>query len=282
MGKEFTSVNHSIPKIDAIGLVTGRPAYTDDLAPRDALVVKLLRSPHAFAKIAAIDTEKASAVPGVACILTWKDVERIPYTRAGQGHPEPSPHDKFILDEYVRYVGDEVAIVAAEDEASAAKALSLIDVKYEILEPVLDFESAADNSVIIHPEPEIHEMFPIGFKPKRNIAASYDMKIGDVEKELAAGKPMPQIALDHGVAQADLTAFMTDIHKTAFAAAVKDGVITQAQADFMLQRMSQRGYGAGNGYGPGNCPMYGGNYNQGRGAGFGPGMMGGRWQSQNQ
>jgi CO/xanthine dehydrogenase Mo-binding subunit len=121
----------------------------------------------------------------VACILTWKDVERIPYTRAGQGHPEPSPHDKFILDEYVRYVGDEVAIVAAEDEASAAKALSLIDVKYEILEPVLDFESAADNSVIIHPEPEIYEMFPIGFKPKRNIAASYDMKIGDVEKELA-------------------------------------------------------------------------------------------------
>ncbi len=185
MAKEFTAVNHSIPKIDAIGLVTGKPAYTDDLAPRDALVVKLLRSPHAFAKIAAIDTGKALAVPGVACILTWKDVERIPYTRAGQGHPEPSPHDKFILDEYLRYVGDEVAIVAAEDEASAIKALSLIDVKYEILEPVLDFESAADNSVIIHPEPEIHEMFPIGFEPARNIAASYDMRIGDVEKELA-------------------------------------------------------------------------------------------------
>jgi len=185
VAKEFKAVNHSVPKIDATGLILGRPAYTDDLAPRDALVVKLLRSPHAFAKIAAIDIEKASAVPGVACILTWKDVERIPYTRAGQGHPEPSPHDKFILDEYVRYVGDEVAIVAAEDEASAVKALSLIDVKYEMLEPVLDFESAADNSVIIHPEPEIHEMFPIGFKPKRNIAASYDMKIGDVEKELA-------------------------------------------------------------------------------------------------
>lgn len=185
MDKTFSAVHHSLPKIDAIGLVTGRPAYTDDLAPRDALAVKLLRSPHAFARILSIDATKALALPGVACVLTWKDVGRIPYTRAGQGHPEPSPHDKFILDEYLRYVGDEVAIVAAEDEATAAKALSLIEVSYQILEPVLDFESAADNATIIHPEPEIHEMFPIGFKPKRNIAASYDMKIGDVEKELA-------------------------------------------------------------------------------------------------
>ncbi|MFA6365990.1 MAG: molybdopterin cofactor-binding domain-containing protein, partial [Candidatus Hydrogenedentales bacterium] len=185
MSRNFISVGHSLPKIDGIGLVTGRPAYTDDLAPRDALVVKILRSPHAFARIISIDASKALALPGVACVLTWKDVGRVPYTRAGQGHPEPSPHDKFILDEYVRYVGDEVAIVAAEDDATAERALSLIVVVYEILEPVLDFENAADNPIVIHPEPEIHEMFPIGFRPKRNIAAAYDMKIGDVEKELA-------------------------------------------------------------------------------------------------
>lgn len=185
MDREFTAVNHSLPKIDALGLIAGKPAYTDDLAPKDALVVKLLRSPHAFARIVSIDAAEALALPGVACVLTWKDVPRIPYTRAGQGHPEPSPHDKFILDEYLRYVGDEVAIVAAEDEATAARALSFIGVEYEILKPVLDFENAADNSVVIHPEPEIHDMFPIGFKPKRNIAASYDMKIGDVERELA-------------------------------------------------------------------------------------------------
>ena len=185
MHKEFSAVNHSLPKIDAIGLITGRPAYTDDLAPSDALVVRLLRSPHAFARIKSIDASEALALPGVACVLTWKDVKRIPYTRAGQGHPEPSPYDKFVLDEFLRYVGDEVAIVAAEDEATAARALSLIKVVYEILEPVLDFETAADNPVVIHPEPEIHDMFPIGFKPKRNIAASYEMKIGDIEKELA-------------------------------------------------------------------------------------------------
>lgn len=186
MNNEFKEVKHSLPKIDGIGLVTGRPAYTDDLAPRDALVVKILRSPHAFARIKSIDAQEALALPGVACILTWKDVKRIPYTRAGQGHPEPSPHDKFILDEYVRYVGDEVAIIAAEDEATAIKASNLIKVDYEVLPPVLDFEKAADNPTVIHPESEIHDMFPIGFKPQRNIAASYEMEIGDVEKELAA------------------------------------------------------------------------------------------------
>jgi len=186
MNNEFKEVKHSLPKIDGIGLVTGRPAYTDDLAPRDALVVKILRSPHAFARIKSIDTQEALALPGVACVLTWKDVKRIPYTRAGQGHPEPSPHDKFILDEYVRYVGDEVAIIAAEDEATAIKASNLIKVDYEVLTPVLDFEKAADNPTVIHPEPEIHDMFPIGFKPQRNIAASYEMEIGDVEKEFAA------------------------------------------------------------------------------------------------
>jgi hypothetical protein len=91
-----------------------------------------------------------------------------------------------------------------------------------------------------------------------------------VEDELAAGKPMFQIALDHGIKQEDLATFMNDVHTTAFAAAVKDGVMTQAQADFMLQRMSQ------NGYNYGNCPMGGAGYSQGRG-----GMMGGRWQNQN-
>lgn len=185
MSREFREVNRSLPKLDGKGLVTGRPAYTDDLAPPNALVVKLVRSPHAFARIKSIDAREALTLPGVACVLTNKDVKRIPYTRAGQSHPEPSPHDKFILDEFVRYVGDEVAIVAAEDEATALKAISLVKVEYEVLEPVLDFETAADDPIVLHPEPEIHDMFPIGFKPKRNIAASYEMKIGDIEKELA-------------------------------------------------------------------------------------------------
>ncbi|GAB6276765.1 MAG: molybdopterin-dependent oxidoreductase [Rectinema sp.] len=184
--EKFNIVAHDVSKVDGEGLVLGRPAYADDLAPQNALYVKLVRSPHAFARILSIDPSEALALPGVTCVFTWKDCPRIPITRAGQGNPEPSPHDRFILDEYVRYVGDEVAVVAAESEAIAEKAAPLVKVEYEVLKPVLDFEKALDNPIIIHPEPEIHEMFPIGFEPARNIAAAYHMEIGDVEKELAA------------------------------------------------------------------------------------------------
>lgn len=91
-----------------------------------------------------------------------------------------------------------------------------------------------------------------------------------VEDELAAGKPMYQIALDNGIDQDALADFLNDVHQDAFAAAVKDGVVTQEQADFMLQRMQSRGFGTG------NCPMHngqGGPVN--RGGGYGPGMMNG-------
>jgi len=182
--KEFSAVRKSSPKIDAEGLALGRPAYADDLAPPNALFVKLVRSPHAFARVASVDASKALALPGVACVLTWKDVPRTPYTRAGQGYPEPSPRDKFILDEYVRYVGDEVAVVAAADERTAVRAAALVEVEYEVLKPVLSVDEAVDNPILIHPESGIHENFPIGFEPKRNIAAAYRMEIGDVEEEL--------------------------------------------------------------------------------------------------
>ncbi|MCY6354114.1 xanthine dehydrogenase family protein molybdopterin-binding subunit [Clostridium sp. ZS2-4] len=175
----------SIPKVDGLGLIKGKPAYTRDLIPQNALVVKVLRSPHPFARIKNINTEKAESLPGVECVLTYKNVPRNIVTRAGQGYPEPSPHDKFILDEYVRYVGDEVAAVAAVDENLAEEALKLIEVEYEVLEPVLDFEKAVDNPSVIHPEPEAHEMFPIGFDKKRNIAAEYHMGFGDIEETLS-------------------------------------------------------------------------------------------------
>lgn len=177
-------VNKAIPKIDSIGLLTGKPAYTDDLAAQNALIVKVLRSPHPFAKIKNINTEKAKELNGVECVLTYKDVPRNIVTRAGQGYPEPSPHDKFILDKYVRYIGDEVAVVAAITEKIAKEALKLIEVDYEVLEPVLDFEKAEGHSSIIHPETEAHEMFDIGFDPTKNIAAAYDMEVGSVEDVL--------------------------------------------------------------------------------------------------
>ena len=138
-------VKHKTPSIDGKGIMMGRPAYTDDLADPNALIVKILRSPHAFAKIKSIDVTKANELTGVELILTHHDVPKKSFTRAGQGYPEPSPHDKFVLDEYVRYVGDEVACVAAISEDVANKALKLIEVEYEILEPVLDFENAFEN-----------------------------------------------------------------------------------------------------------------------------------------
>ncbi|NCA95798.1 MAG: aldehyde oxidase, partial [Methanomicrobia archaeon] len=178
-------VNQKTPSVDGKGIMMGRPAFTDDLAEPNSLIVKILRSPHAFAKIKNIDVSKAKALPGVEVVLTHHDVPRKSFTRAGQGYPEPSPHDKFILDEYVRYVGDEVACVAAINESIANQALKLIEVEYEVLEPVLNFETAYENKNIIHPEEGIHEMFPIGFEPKKNVAAAYEMHIGDVEASLA-------------------------------------------------------------------------------------------------
>ncbi len=178
------TINQSFPSVDGKGIMMGRVAFTDDYALQNSLIVKILRSPHPYAKIKNIDASKALALYGVECVLTHKDFPRIPFTRAGQGYPEPSPHDKFILDEYVRYIGDEVAVVAAVSNDICEEALSLIEVEYEVLEPVLNFETALDSKNILHPEPEIHEMFPIGFDPKRNLAASYHMHIGDVEKSL--------------------------------------------------------------------------------------------------
>lgn len=177
-------VNKGIRSVDGKGIMMGRPAFTDDLAEPNSLIVKVLRSPHPYAKIISIDDSEAKKLNGVELILTHKDFTRKPFTRAGQGYPEPSPHDKFVLDEYVRHIGDEVACIAAVNDEICTKALSLLKVEYEVLEPILDFEEAIDSTIVIHPEDEIHEMFPIGFEPKRNIAASYTMEVGNVDKEI--------------------------------------------------------------------------------------------------
>ena len=177
-------VNNITHSVDGLGILKGRAAYTDDLADKNSLIVKVLRSPHAYAKIVKIDSKEAEKLPGIEMVLTHKDFSRVSFTRAGQGYPEPSPYDKFVLDEYVRYVGDEVLAVVGVDLKVCEEALALIKVEYEVLEAVLDFENAIDNKSIIHPEPEAHEMFPIGFEPLRNIAASYHMHVGDVEKSI--------------------------------------------------------------------------------------------------
>ena len=177
------NVGRSIPKIDGMMIATGKPVYTEDLALPNALVVKILRSPHAYAKINSIDISGAEKLEGVECILTYKDVPKERFTLAGQSYPEPSPYDRLILDRIVRYVGDEVAIIAAVDEKTALLAMKKIKVDYEVLEPVLDFEQALGHSSVVHSEEDLHVNFDIGFDKGKNIVSSYYEEVGDVEEE---------------------------------------------------------------------------------------------------
>ena len=177
-------VGKGIAKIDGMSIATGKPVYTDDLAAKEALVVKILRSPHPYAIIEEIDTKRALMVPGVERILTYKDVPNNRFTLAGQSYPEPSPYDRLILDKTVRYVGDEVAIIAAIDEKTALKAMKMIKVKYNVLKPVIDMEEAIDNESIIHTE-DVHCNFDIGMERERNIVSKHLYEKGNVEEELS-------------------------------------------------------------------------------------------------
>ena len=102
----MNSVGKGVIKKDAMALVTGQPVYCDDLAPKDCLIVKLLRSPHAYAKIRSIDTSIAKRIPGIEAVYTYEDVPTSRFTLAGQSYPEPSPYDRRILENVVRYVGE--------------------------------------------------------------------------------------------------------------------------------------------------------------------------------
>jgi CO/xanthine dehydrogenase Mo-binding subunit len=168
-----------------VAIATGKPLYTDDLAPANALVVKILRSPHAFARITAIDASAARLLAGVECVLTHQDVPKVRFTLAGQSYPEPSPYDRLILEDLVRYVGDAVAIVAAVDEKTALQALAMVKVEYQVLDPVLDFEQAIGHASVIHPEADLHCNYAIGLEQAKNIAAAHKVEFGDVETELA-------------------------------------------------------------------------------------------------
>ena len=181
-------VNQPVRKTDAMALVTGKPVYTDDLAPKDCLIVKVLRSPHANAWVEEIKTENAEKVAGIACVLTYKDVPQKRFTLAGQTAPEMSPDDRLILDQHVRFVGDAVAIVAGETEDAVDKALKRIKVKYRVEEAVLDIHEAKDNPILVHPEDNWKLKIPLGGDNKRNLCASAMEEEGDVEKVLSECK----------------------------------------------------------------------------------------------
>ena len=182
---ELKTVGKPARKKDAMNLLLGKPAFVSDVTPRDCLVVKILRSPHAHALIRSIDTTLAMKVPGMVAVYTYKDVPNHRYTNAGQTYPEPSPHDRLILDQRLRFVGDAVAILAGETEQAVAKALKLVKVDYEVLTPVLDPHTAKDNPILVHPEDNWEALCPVGADNKRNLCASETTSDGDVEAVLA-------------------------------------------------------------------------------------------------
>ncbi len=180
----YNTVGKPEKKVDAIKLVQGKPAFTADIEPREMLYAKVLRSPHAHARIKSIDTQKAKALEGVAAVLTWQDIPRVVYSTAGQSDPIPGPLDAFSLDNKVRFVGDRVAFVAAETPEIAARALDLIHVEYEVLDAILDLSLAMQPGAIqIHDEPEYVNF--ADSHAEKNLAAEIRIDIGDVEKGFA-------------------------------------------------------------------------------------------------
>ena len=178
--KNYNAIHKSVRKKDSMQLLLGKPVYTDDITG-PALVVKLLRSPHANAIVEEIHTEIAKKIPGVVDIYTWEDVPKTRFAIAGQTYPKPSPYDRLIIDRHVRFVGDVVAIIAAEDEKAACKAMKLVKVKYNVLEPVLDFHKAKDNPVLVHPEDDWYPPVDVGGDAKRNVIAHELSGDGDVD-----------------------------------------------------------------------------------------------------
>ena len=183
--KKYNAINQPVRKKDSMQLLLGKPVYVEDIAPKDALAVKLLRSPHANAIVEEINVSIAKKVPGVVDVYTWEDVPKQRFAIAGQTYPEPSPYDRLILDRHVRFAGDVVAIIAAENEKAALKAMKLIKVKYKILEPVLDFHQAKDNEILVHPEEDWLAQVPVGGDARRNLVASEISGDGDVDAVLA-------------------------------------------------------------------------------------------------
>ncbi|MEW5951495.1 MAG: molybdopterin cofactor-binding domain-containing protein [Elusimicrobiota bacterium] len=176
--KNFKCVNKRVAKIDSLGLACGEPMFADDIEIKGLLHAKILWSPHAHARIKNIDVSKALKIKGVKAVLTYKDVPRIPHTTAGQGYPEPSPYDTYVLDNKVRYVGDRVAAVAAETLEAAEEALAAIKVDYEILPAVFDqLDALKDGAPVIHDEKDSKNIPDA----KRNIAAKFDFEVKNSE-----------------------------------------------------------------------------------------------------
>jgi putative selenate reductase molybdopterin-binding subunit len=177
MTSERQVVGKSERKVDGLGLVTGRPLFVADVDLSGVLVVKILSSPHAHARIVSIDASEAERMPGVACVLTHKNTPATRHTTAGQGFPEPSPYDARMFDTKVRYVGDRVAAVAAETDEIALRALAAIRVEYEELPAILSIDEARrPGAPIVHDEQDAKGIYDAS----KNVVADVDIDVGDV------------------------------------------------------------------------------------------------------
>ena len=175
---EMAVVGRPEVKVDAVRLAKGNPAFTDDIELRGMLYAKVLRSPHAHARIVALDDSRARTLPGVHAVLHYGNTPRIKYASGGQSWPNPHPHDQVSFDNKVRHVGDRVAVVAAETIDIAEEARRLIDVTYEVLPAVFDERAALEpGAPLIHDEAdtlEIHDR-------DRNVVHHIQASRGDVE-----------------------------------------------------------------------------------------------------
>ena len=232
---EFKSINKVVAKKDSQALVTGQPVYTEDIMPKDCLIVKVLRSPHARAIVKKVNKSAAEKIPGIVCIATADDVPKSRFTIAGQTYPEPSPYDRLILDKQIRFVGDAVALVAGTNQEAVDKALRAIRVDYEVQEPLLDFTKALDNDIVVHPEDDWKPLVDVGGDHKRNLVAKACDRHGDIDAVLASS----DVVIDRTYhtrqnQQAAMETFRAYAYKDAFGRLT---IVSSTQVPFHVRRV---------------------------------------------
>ncbi len=177
----YTIIGKSEKKIDSLALATGSSRFVEDFEVKNLLYLAFLYSPHAHAEILDIDDRDARNITGVVDVFHYQNVKPVLHTTAGQGFPEPSPYDTVLFDKKVRYVGDRVAVVAAESLAIAVDATKLIKVGYKILEPLFDPEKAMQKGAPILHGKDRYAPIPVKYEPEYNLAAEVEIGFGNMK-----------------------------------------------------------------------------------------------------